>query len=710
MSNNGKRNGFWQVIIVIFVFAAIVAFYVTISNSKSKEIIPDDSQVQQETIMQPESEENIKNESKLEGEKREEQTEGTTVTEEERYIQTSSMKNKVYPKGDAKVTEKSNPVVEKYADEEVVSVDTTAKDSEELLIPTEDEQKDAESIVPTEDVEEPSISEEPSVPEDSENPVIPSNPEKPNKPNKPHRPNRPSGGGSSGGTTTPEQHEWSQWTYKDNDTEERVCSHCDMIETRAHTFELIQTTFEDKNDGTHSIKRVFKCSTCEYNYDSEEVEQHTGSIQQEYTSNQDGTHEETTKKVCTVCANTSEETQTKDCVYGQWQYEKNGTDVAYCSQCNHMQTRSHQHEEAPADIQYVFKETYNNGTHKMEAAYICQMCGVTTTAYKDETCEYDVSYRWDRVYDYHTVISQCNVCKYTEETEERCDPVGELQYVSINGNVYEYYECKWHADGMARHKDHVEHHYGEWEPYDTIDHIRSCPCKNGPGRDEKDIHMYNVEENGDKLTFYCEICGDSRTAEKHNHGFGVYDGMDLVDLVMTQAFYELKTMRPEANPNPSIDAYCNRLRFVCNTCGIGYNIFYEHEFDANGKCTLAECTVEGPVQTQLDEEVQETNDETLEDDFISDDITDSDDNALDENLDNEDEAEADDTEKEDDIDSNDENDEEEIDGDKTEDVIEDNNIEISEGQKEDDIEQEDGSIKDYENDEQKEMKLTPQEI
>ena len=86
----------------------------------------------------------------------------------------------------------------------------------------------------------------------------------------------------------------------------------------------------------------------------------------------------------------------------------------------------------------------------------------------------------------------------------------------------------------------------------------------------------------------CQDCGKSVDISNHDHGHGVYDDMDLMDIIFSPAYGELITSNQIANPNPSPYSYCFRYDFRCPVCGIKYSVHQSHTFE-NGQCIGGYC-------------------------------------------------------------------------------------------------------------------------
>jgi hypothetical protein len=260
-------------------------------------------------------------------------------------------------------------------------------------------------------------------------------------------------------------------------------------------------------------------------------------------------------------------------------------------------------------LEYVFSASNNNGTHKFEASYTCSICQETVTVSRNEDCEYETTYEHTGINDTHLIVNDCVVCQHHTEKNGTCVPVGEIKYVKIYAQIYEYYDCELCGD-MCRRAYHTVHHFLDWEYRDSDTHIRYCGCVEG--RETAD-HAYQYSSDGNSGTITCYECGDTKTVAVHNHGYGVYDNMDKFDLVLSEAYKEILSSSLIANPNPSTDSYCNRYDFRCRTCGGKYSVHFDHKYGDDGVCVFKSCGLVRPGEesVNLETEMEEPEDTTL---------------------------------------------------------------------------------------------------
>lgn len=397
----------------------------------------------------------------------------------------------------------------------------------------------------------------------------------------PSRPSWPGGGSDNEGVT--HYHSWSEWTYQDDDKEARTCTSCGTKETRPHTFAKVSTASEDKQDGNHEVTEKYACTTCQQaKYENTFTEPHQyDSGTKNATAMVDGKHSVEATYTCTVCGNVRTDTSEEDCQYGEWRLGENNEDIRKCTLCTNEETRPHEHGPAPEGLNYVYQASNSDGTHRLEATYTCNMCGQEVVASQNEPCCYgDVSYEQTGVNDTHLVVQTCKVCQYRHEEEGTCEPTGELKLMKIYAQIYEYYDCALCGDDCLR-KYHTEHRFEPWEDHGPDDHIRYCICVEARETAEHNF----VKQDG---MLVCQDCGKSVDISNHDHGHGVYDDMDLMDIIFSPAYGELITSNQIANPNPSSYSYCFRYDFRCSVCGIKYSVHQSHTFE-NGQCIGGYC-------------------------------------------------------------------------------------------------------------------------
>jgi len=295
--------------------------------------------------------------------------------------------------------------------------------------------------------------------------------------------------------------------------------------------------------------------------------------------------------------------QYRDHSLSDWKYKENNQDVASCKTCDYEQTREHVHQDAPEDITYT-STSNNNGTHKLNATYLCGDCNEMVTIDKEEACNYtNRTYEIFSTYNsnnQHHVVDTCDTCGYQKKELGDCVKTGDMQYIKINSTIYEYYNCEL-CNGYVDRMYHTEHQFNEWEVTDTT-HISYCGCIEGRIKGD---HVFDIvtSEDGTNMVATCNVCGYSKTVPNHEHA---KDNMDEIELVLSPYYYELVDTGLIANPNPSSYDYCRRYDLICKTCGIKYSIHYDHIFE-DGECRSAYCGhVKDPnyqvETTDLDEE------------------------------------------------------------------------------------------------------------
>ena len=292
----------------------------------------------------------------------------------------------------------------------------------------------------------------------------------------------------------------------------------------------------------------------------------------EWISKDNAEHE----RQCGMCA----EKESYSHEWEDWSYNnENGLDERVCQYCKELDSREHQHLEPPTDLQYTLKSSNRNNTHKMGAEYICEICQKTIVLTKDEACLYgDVFYEQTGVNDTHTEVRICQVCQYRKTQNGTCEPVGELKYIKVAAQVYEYFDCGLCGDWCKR-AYHTEHHFGNWEYYDEYVHKRYCGCVEGR---EEEEHNYVYDKNTSMIS--CDVCADAREVESHEHGYNTVDEMGLMNIIQSPAYAEILDHSQIVNPNPSAGSWCSRYEFRCQICGVKYYIHYAHKFE-NGVCT-----------------------------------------------------------------------------------------------------------------------------
>lgn len=287
-----------------------------------------------------------------------------------------------------------------------------------------------------------------------------------------------------------------------------------------------------------------------------------------------------------VCDEDNEITKIAHCFSVEFNSDDH-TDVFTCENkgCDYTETREHVHSDVPENLEYVFKTSNHDGTHTMEASYFCNICNENVVLQENEECKYgEETYRIFSTYNsynQHDVVQTCDVCGDEKVTRGDCVKTGDLQFIKIGSYIYEYYNCEL-CHGYVDRKQHTDHVFGEWE-IDDNRHIRYCGCIEGR---EEGEHVFTFN---DENVATCGVCGYSKVTD-HEHA---KNGMDYMDLV-TNYFSDLLDYSPVPNPNPSPDDFCYSFRLRCSKCHTTYLITYEHEYGADGVCTLGKCDVVNP--------------------------------------------------------------------------------------------------------------------
>ena len=454
-----------------------------------------------------------------------------------------------------------------------------------------------------------------------------------------------------------QEHKYGNWQYIGKNTDAKYCNDCSHIKTRNHQHdnsdEEIKYEYKSSNkDGTHMLEasytckscnnivikskielcdynisylqnktkgthiEVKECKVCKHTQEREENCTQDGELKYEYkSSNKDGTHMLEASYTCKSCNNIVIKSKIELCDYNisYLQNKTKGThiEVKECNVCKYTQEREENCTQ-DEELKYVYKSSNNDGTHILEGNGICKFCNNDIKISKNEGCVYETEYEKTGVNDIHIVVNKCRVCQYITREEGTCIPTGELKFVKIYAQIYEYYDCKLCADYCKR-VYHTVHKFNDWEYRDSQTHIRYCACTEGR---EIENHLYNYDRELGKIK--CEACGDTKTVKDHDHGYDTHDDMNLLDLLKSPAYNELLSFSQIANPNPSPDSYCSRYDFCCKTCGAGYSVYYNHTFvdgvcDRKGYCggiaqTSEELieTIEEGTQTEAIEEGTQT--------------------------------------------------------------------------------------------------------
>lgn len=397
---------------------------------------------------------------------------------------------------------------------------------------------------------------------------------------------------SSGGGTSSSSHDHSYGeatvTYKDITNEghtvvsTKKCDSCGAIDVTeakvAHEFGVGVLS----SDGT---KITY---TCKCGYQKEEVkipEKHVHNYGEEVITYKDITdegHIAISTKTCSNagCDEPSIVTETyQEHAFDDGVLNDSETKITYTCSCGYQKEEDyeHIHSEVPSDLEYTFDSTNNDGTHKLKATYTCTKCNEEVTVYKNEDCEYSTTYESVGITNpnnIHTVINTCDICDYETRSSESCTKVGEMKYIKIYSNIYQYYDCE-KCHGYVDRDYHTEHIFGEWE-IDEKYHKRYCGCVEG-----REIGEHTF------LNGVCTACGYTLD---HEHA---PNNMDLMDLVLSPYYDQLVSKSNFTNPNPNPDEYCYRYDLICSTCGVHYSIYYDHHYN-NGICKRNGCQIQDP--------------------------------------------------------------------------------------------------------------------
>ena len=278
-------------------------------------------------------------------------------------------------------------------------------------------------------------------------------------------------------------------------------------------------------------------------------------------------------------------------VWGAWTFKDDTQDERECSHCGIKETGPHVLVTKQTDV-----TPNQGGTHMVETTNVCSNCKNTFVKEEEEACDYEISsYQRTGINDTHIEVKDCKICNAHAEEEGTCVPVGELKVVKIYAQIYEYYDCELCGD-MCERQYHTNHQYGPWEHRDDKEHIRYCICVEAR---ETRPHDYEYDGNG---TLTCDGCKDVKTVIAHDHGYGTYRNMGLMEIIKSPAYGELVDTSQISNPNPNPNDYCSRYDFCCKTCGVYYYVYYDHDFQ-NGFCTRKGYCGEIAQPTAIHEEV-----------------------------------------------------------------------------------------------------------
>lgn len=321
-----------------------------------------------------------------------------------------------------------------------------------------------------------------------------------------------------------------------------------------------------------------------------------------YESYQDGTHMLSARYSCTGCGSSYPDKRQEECTYSV-EYIGNNQENVTCKLCGYFEIREHQHEE-PENLEYVLDSSNSDGTHRYVSSYTCIVCTQVVTVYKNEDCDYgESSWRQSDTNDMHEVFKTCKICMYEHVELVDCTPTGEYKYITIGNYVYNYRDCSVCGDRCDR-SEHTHKIY-QWIPLGSDEHIAECICTKTLARER---HDYVYSDTGGMQDVTCRGCGYGEPIKAHEHGVGLYDDMDLFDLVTSPTYSLDKTSPAQSyNPVPSETDWCYKYNFICHTCKMPYSVrFNSHNF-VDDECTKCHAV----VATSVDEEAI-LEDETLE--------------------------------------------------------------------------------------------------
>ena len=287
-------------------------------------------------------------------------------------------------------------------------------------------------------------------------------------------------------------HNWSNWSYLNDDLEQRECE-CGEKETRKHILGREIFTYTMNNDGTHQVISTRNCNGCGTNIVVEKTETcemgnwsfnpttgleestckncgytitrvHTHDavpnnlVFGDASSNNDGTHNLYASYTCGTCNQEITLTKVKTCEYGAWINNNNGTESRSCGECGYTQTRDIAHTHSWGSWTYLTKEleqrecgcgetqtrshtlgqsvvtyqTNNDGTHKEITTQHCSTCNTDISNTRNQSCEMG---SW--VYNRTTGLEEkkCSECGYTITREHTHDAVpSNLVYGNASSN------------------------------------------------------------------------------------------------------------------------------------------------------------------------------------------------------------------------------------------------------------------------------------
>ena len=420
-------------------------------------------------------------------------------------------------------------------------------------------------------------------------PTIPGKPENPTKPWKPGKPEKP----------VECKHEYGDWQYSaDLDADVAVCELCGKEMTREHIHTAPPSILAFKflasnNDGTHTLTADYFCSICNQVVTVKKVatcimgDEDTSYIQSNVGKD---THTKVTSQKCSICNYETSSSEEEACSE-DWKYSaEKGMEISECV-CGAEKVREHIHTDPPSELEFEFLKSNNDGTHNVQAKYICTACNEELSVDKVESCamgepvvQRNPKFNFDHT---HVLESTCSVCGYKVQEEESCtiDTSKGNSYGVIEGILSLCQTCTvCQGDVYTVHNTHTIP--DEWTSHDDETHRRECECGHISGRIEENHTFGEYDSQG---SFSCTKCGYVKTVAQHNHGYGfanLHGDKNLMwEIVLNQnASAERITDSPVDNPNPSSGDYCYRFDFRCHTCGVGYSAYVDHAI-TDGVCS-----------------------------------------------------------------------------------------------------------------------------
>ncbi len=357
------------------------------------------------------------------------------------------------------------------------------------------------------------------------------------------------------------------------------------------SYTIKEQEIESNFNGTHKVDSQKVCKYCDYSYlesKDEDCKFDPNNVKKDVKVGEDGKHKVELTYVCILCKESYVICEENKCEYSEPETKSvsnnDGThDVTLTSSCKeckrvHIENKTENCDYLEATETEILSN--NNGTHTVQKSYHCKSCEYKKVESQKESCQYEIiGYKETGINDTHMVQKDCTICHYETEEQGTCVPEGELKTIKYNSQIYDYYDCKFCGDWCLR-VYHMIHRYGAWEYRGEDTHIRYCACVEARQEEE---HSYQYEGAG---TMICKECNATKEVVEHNHGYGVKDEMNLMDLIKNPAYTtgEILSNSQVANPNPAPDTWCSRYEFRCKTCSVKYYVCFSHKF-VDGKCT-----------------------------------------------------------------------------------------------------------------------------